>query len=71
MFEVETGIPIPAQHHANQRYPWHTLNVGESFFVPNGKLKSIQICASKMKAKTGHRYLVRPVDGGVRAWRLA
>jgi len=71
MIRVDTDVPMPPHRLApNQRYPWHQLEVGHSFFVPNGNVKSLQCSASKRKAK-GEAYIARTVEGGVRVWRTA
>lgn len=70
MFQIDTDIPIPRRPSINERYPWYNLEVGHSFFVPDGNLKSLRSSASQMKPKTKHNYLVRAVDGGVRVWRV-
>ena len=71
MYEIDTDIPIPRRPSINERYPWYKLEVGHSFFVSNGSLKSLRSSASQMKAKTKHKYLVRAVDDGIRVWRIA
>jgi len=71
MYAVETGVPIPRRKQWSQKYPWHDLGVGHSFFVADGNLKSLRASASMQKTRTGHRYLVREVEGGVRVWRSA
>jgi hypothetical protein len=57
------------------------LQPGDSFFVPaEGRLDLIQLRARLSNyagnkrlahAKSGQKYSVRTVDGGVRVWRLA
>ena len=43
MLEIEKGIEKPAaQKRAGTKYPWVTMDVGDSFFVPGGKLRSIK-----------------------------
>jgi len=70
MFDIETNIPIPAKRREwSVKYPWHVLDVGQSFFVPDGNFKSMLSLASRAKGRTGKKYLVREVDGGVRVWR--
>ena len=38
-FKIERGVPIPTRQRA-PRYPFDSLEVGESFFVPDGYYKS-------------------------------
>lgn len=75
MYAIDTNIPVPtktkrARTHWAIKYPWHKLDRGDSFFVPDGNLKSLRSSASMQKGRTGRKYLVRAVDGGVRIWRL-
>jgi len=43
MLEIEKGIEKPAaQKLAGIKYPWVTMEVGDSFFIPGGKLRSIK-----------------------------
>ena len=69
MIVIDKDIPIPRRRSQNEQYPWHDLQVGDSFFVAGAKLKSLRSSSSQMKRKTNHNYLVREVDGGVRVWR--
>lgn len=66
------------------KYPLADMSVGDSFFVPypDGKAiknsqgqdalrVAINSTANKQRHKQpGRRYTVRPVDGGVRCWRV-
>lgn len=70
MYAIETGIPVQRHKHGNEVYPWRDLEVGQSFFVANGNLKSLRASASRMKREINHHFTVNPVDGGVRVWRV-
>jgi hypothetical protein len=76
MIEIQSGIPIPeinrnphTQRHS--KYPWHTMNVGDSFFVPNVTVKGFAGTAYSAGKRHGRTYVARTVDGGVRVWRTA
>ena len=66
-FKIEDGIPIPKPR---QQYPWLKMRVGQSFFVPGGKTKSLGSIDYARK-KTGFKFTARTVEGGVRIWRVA
>jgi hypothetical protein len=60
----------------NQKYPWHELGEGESFFVPTeaGKPRydahiSLASSARSWSRRNGRKFAVRVVEGGVRVWR--
>jgi hypothetical protein len=73
-FEVSYAVPIPKDRRGgyNAKYPWHTMEVGGSFFVPGGKRHLFDLC-SRMSETTGWRYMAREVEeegvAGVRVWR--
>jgi hypothetical protein len=68
MYEIEGGIEIPVRLAA--RYPFAGMEVGESFFVPDGDVKKLSNHACRYGKKSGRRYCVRKVEGGVRVWRV-
>jgi hypothetical protein len=76
---VDKGIPVPdhsnAGGHGQRVYPFTSMDVGDSFFVPylGGRpdvLKSLRSLAPYYRNKQGVRFTVRKVDGGVRVWRI-
>ncbi|WP_157677858.1 hypothetical protein [Burkholderia ubonensis] len=74
-FVIEKGLPIPrAARGRRPRYPFAKLEIGDSFFVA-GKgaalLKELSNCANYHRRHHGGNFVVRSVDGGVRAWRVA
>jgi hypothetical protein len=80
MIEIESGIPIPAKKGSRLKrrgtYPFVELEVGQSFFVPDkpGKtnrqqLMAINSAGHHITKKTGHRFICRTVEGGIRIWR--
>jgi len=65
-FLIERGVPIPEckRGRGPQRvYPYHLMQIGDSFFVPNKKTIGVSI--------PGKKFTSRAVDGGVRVWRIA
>lgn len=67
-YTIENEIPVPP--HQNSKYPWDTLEVGQSFLVdPAGK--SMFSSASLAGKKRGKKFIGRKVGSGVRVWRVA
>ena len=80
MSKIETGIPIPPsrQGRKNHDYPYADLEIGQSFFAaprPGKSIRQTAIYLGAMSAyyakKTGRRFTLRVVEGGVRVWRFA
>ena len=71
MFEIEKGVPIPTAvlKQYESKYPWYKMEVGNSFFVPDGDLNKCRAAARPKVNRTGRFKAVR-VDGGVRVWRV-
>jgi hypothetical protein len=70
MIQIETGVPIPKQDWRT-RYPLLELEVGQSFFVPDGDNNSISARASYMGKTHSRTFTVKKLKGGVRCWRVA
>lgn len=72
-YAVEKGIAQPrnGRKGAEEVYPWTRMDVGDSFFVPNGKQSIISNCAGAAKKRGRGTFTTRAVDGGVRVWRIA
>ncbi len=71
-FKIEDGYAIPAARQPRTRrakYPWAELEVGQSFFVEGGLLRSMSSTASHAGRRSGRKFIVRTADGGVRVWR--
>ena len=85
---IETGIPIPpvqSEGHGGTKgkYPWHDLEVGQSFLVACANvertrrfncLTKCKVSAQRTIAKQGkgnRLFALRGVQGGIRVWRTA
>lgn len=62
-----TPIPIPPRSFRKTKYPWSTIQVGQSFFVPNGAGYKLHYAARRY----GIRITQRQVKGGLEVWRVA
>lgn len=73
MYEIEKNIPIPDPNKGRKsKYPFATMQVGDSFFVSDKKQTVIGSCASAYsKRNPDVKFTVRVAEGGVRCWRVA
>lgn len=81
MFEIQSGIPLPATKRSGSTYKFGQMGVGDSFFVPFGEEEYKRVVARVRGAcgvyRTNHpevKFTVRTVDedqgSGVRVWRI-
>lgn len=68
MFPLEDNVPIPLTRRA-QKYPFRDMQVGQSFFVPQGDRKTLAVLASRNGKALGRTFHVHQLDDGVRVWR--
>lgn len=80
--QVEKNIPLPPPRQPRKRkeprYPWHKMDVGDSFFIKARKnqvyikASSIMACAKGWadRNKNGMKFTSRIVDNGVRIFRI-
>ena len=72
-WKIESDIPIPMSRAGRpgggSKYPWHILEIGQSFFVPGTK-NNVTGIPVELKRR-GYRITTRVVDGGCRVWRIA
>ena len=69
---IEKGIEMPEKGVRN-KYPFHLMNVGDSFKVDTGKLHSVRSSAYNYKYRTGNdtfKFEFRKVDESWRCWRV-
>ena len=68
----KTAADLKAQFNGKGRppvYPWHLMDIGDSFLVPDTTIKSMSAKASQTGARMSRRYECRTVKGGIRVWR--
>lgn len=67
---IERDVPLPPAR--NKRlYPYPQLEIGDSFFVSEGKQSEIATQAWRWSRKLGRKFETRTRPGGVRVWRTA
>lgn len=72
MFKIEKKIPLPTRRTVISQYPWADMEVGDSFLVPDKKVKTVYVTVSKANKKYPPKHFIsRAVKGGVRVWRDA
>lgn len=72
MYKIEKHVPAPEDLGGMKKYPFDDMEIGDSFFVPNGKVRNIkqQVQYYQNKTEKRKRFAVREVEGGVRVWRV-
>jgi len=72
MIKVDKGIEMPNTKGRKMKYPFDTMQVGDSFAYPDGLTKHGVLGAAKSWAKRNkkkHQFAVRTVNGKFRLWR--
>lgn len=73
MIKIDKGIPLPPAircRGAAPKYPWHEMNVGDSFFAQGVKASSISRLAIVTGKACGRKFSTRKESDGVRVWRI-
>lgn len=79
MFTIDKGVPMPNRRGSSMgkvpKYPWRTMDVGDSFFVASDAARpAVMAQASHSGKRTGRRFTTRFVTEngvrGVRVWRV-
>lgn len=76
MFEIEGNVLIPASRGRStvHRFPFAQMEVGQSFALPNDKMRNAAARAANTFAKNnaGFKFITRSMgDGSFRLWRVA
>ena len=66
--EVEINIPIPPEKKRNV-YPYKVMEVGDSFFVPMGKIQIVCNANYRTGKALCKKFIARKDEEGVRVWR--
>jgi hypothetical protein len=73
-FKIDKDVPMPAVSAGGRReiYPWRTMEIGDSFLVTDDQIppKHVSRRAWQASKSTGHKFVTRTMDGGVRVWRV-
>lgn len=78
-YPVEPNVPLPRDRRGTTtRYPWKSLDVGDSFFVPCPEGRTLKAHRNNLvrlawhygRTHGGEKFSTRVQDGGVRVWRI-
>jgi|ETNmetMinimDraft_26_1059896.scaffolds.fasta_scaffold296315_1 hypothetical protein len=79
-YVIEKNVPMPAKRlngGRNGKYPWHELEIGESFVIPKKEITLGQLHRGwrpqppKNLRETGYRVSTRNLpEQGIRVWRV-
>ena len=71
-FNVEQGVPVPKSTGAGRKtnYPFESMQVGDSFFIKDGKVKTVSRSCGIYSKRFGCKFISRTVEGGARVWRV-
>lgn len=68
IYQVDSELPVPVGRAT--KYPFDSMEVGDSFSFPIVERANIQSRISKLKKDTGKVFAIRKMDIGVaRVWR--
>ena len=72
-FTIRKGVPAPAKaHQYPYKYPFRTMEPGDSFLCPEGKHESVRRAAHAYATRNRGVYRVAKGEDGLWAcWRLA
>lgn len=71
MIAIDDDIPAPLPVSSGRRlFPWHELEVGQSFLAPNRSTHSVASSATVFGRKLGRKFRTAKVEGGIRVWRV-
>ena len=70
MINIDRQIPLPIQRCGpNQKYPWDTMRVGDSFLFADGS-KATALVSVRNRAHPETKFVTRKTPQGVRCWRV-
>ncbi len=71
-YKMDDGVPLPRRGMFSN-VPVAMMEIGRSFFIPNGKATTIKCYAASRWPKMcpGRKFRARAVEGGIRVWRVA
>ena len=66
---IEKDVPLTIKIR-RYTYPYKDMDVGDSFFVADGKLPTINNANYRASKVLGWKFSARKQDGGIRVWRI-
>jgi hypothetical protein len=68
---VDKDVAPRPTHSRLPKYPWHEMEIGDSFLVEDSGMHSIPSNASHTSSRTGRKFITQKVEAGIRVWRTA
>jgi hypothetical protein len=62
--------PAPRKRRSKAQFPWATMQVGETFFVPNKPSNRLGGAIKAEGQRWGRSFTARGVDGGAQVTRI-
>ena len=69
-YEIEKGVQLSHKPRAYV-YPYNDMELGDSFFVPNGKMPTVNAANYRAFKRLGWKFSARKQSDGIRVWRTA
>ena len=71
-YKIEEGIPVPKPWGGGSKYPFHGMNVGDSFFIEKSdiQISRVRSAAAFYGVRHGKKLSVRSFPDGLRVWRV-
>jgi hypothetical protein len=69
-FKVDRDVPIPAFIEGGRKYPFNTMNVGDSFAVSALARPAVITASVTYARKHGVKFTTRKDGSGYRIWRI-
>lgn len=67
--EIEDDVPVPTTP-LLRKYPIEELDIGQSCVLP-AKRSTVHAYLHHARKRTGFKFIIRAVDGGIRVWRVS
>jgi len=72
MFEIEKNVPLPERKANTSKYPFNSMEIGDSFAVPADIKGTVMNAATTSGRYHGKKFSARQIDENTaRIWRTA
>ena len=71
-YVIEKNVPLVQKNGAGrkEKYPFPQMEVGDSFVVPGGIVRSMRVTLRIAGLRHGRTFKAQEQEGGVRVWRV-
>ena len=69
-FQIEKGVRIPPRGQFQPKYPFHTMDIGDSFRVGVEDKERVRKAANQHALRNGVRFTIRSNCEGAQVWRI-